>query len=82
MYEWVEEVDKLVQSLKGEINDIPTRVDISKTIIDILNKHEVAAHVDCSARVNTAEVVDHGEFRAKVETSTVTIIFKFIRKVK
>lgn len=80
MYEWVQEVDKLVQSLKGEVNDIATRAEVANNIIDVLNKHKVQAFVDCSVNVNTTEVVHYGEFRAKIETSTMTIIFKYVRK--
>lgn len=82
MYEWVKEVDKLIQSLSGEINNWDTRTEVTKNIISILDKHEVKAFVDCSTNVNTTEVVHHGEFRAKVELPTLVLIFKFIRKVK
>ncbi len=76
MYKWIDEVKKVVDGLKGEINDNKTRVKVTGKIIDILNDHEVTARVDCSANVNTGEVVRYGEFRAVVDTGDIVIEFK------
>ena len=82
-YEWVGEVDKLVQSLSKKMNNRETRKDVAAATARILNKHKVVSFVDCSATINTAEVINHGEFALQVETQHITFLFRFINnKVK
>ena len=82
MYKWVKEVDNLVSSLVGELNNRSLQIDVKNNIIEILNKHKVIAYVNCGQTVNTPEVIDHGEFRALVETQSISMMFKLIRVVK
>jgi hypothetical protein len=74
---WIEEVNKVVQGLKGEMNDTETRKGVTQSAIDILNKHSITAFVDCSARVNTPEVVNNGSFYLAVKTREIDFLFKF-----
>lgn len=82
MYKWVEEVNDYVQGLAGKNNNLETRVKVTNDVVDILNKHDVSAKVDCSGRVNTAEVVRYGEFHMMVETTEIVFIFKHVKKAK
>lgn len=80
MYEWIEEVSKVVKGLSGKDNDTSTRIDVAKKIIEILNKHGVHAFVDCSTQVNTSDVVNNGDFHAKVSFNNLEILFKYQEK--
>jgi hypothetical protein len=74
---WIEEVNKIVQGLKGKENNIETRKEVATQVISILNKHNVKAFVDCSARINTPEVVNNGSFRLEVRTTGIDYLFKY-----
>lgn len=77
MYEWIDDIDKVVQDLTGEMNDTKTRIKVAQKIMDILKFHEVKAFVDCSSQVNNSEVINHGEFRASVVLNDIEVMFKF-----
>ena len=80
MYKWVQEVNKLIQSLSSKQNNLETRDGVVQHTIEILNKHKVSALIDCSAKVNTAEVVHHGGFVMVIDTGEIVFTFKHIRK--
>lgn len=80
MYKWVGEINALMQKLTNEKNDIETRNGMVKETIAILDNYHVIAQVDCSSRINTAEVVNYGSFRMLVSTDEVDYIFKYVRK--
>jgi len=75
--EWVQDVDMLIQSLKGEVNDRELRGSVTKNIMITLEKYGVRAYVDCGPKINTPEVVNHGEFHAFVDAGDVSVLFKF-----
>lgn len=80
MYEWVKEVNKLVQNLTTKKNNIETRDNMVKNTIRILNKHKISALIDCSPKVNTVEVVTHGSFVMVIDTKEITFTFKYIKE--
>ena len=80
--DWIKEVNDIIQGLGMETNNYNLQVKIANEIIKILKTHKVEAFVDCSSRVNTSEVVQHGDFRALVETPNITYIFKYIGNKK
>lgn len=80
MYKWVRKVNTIVQSTRGMMNNDETRRKIAFKIIEVLNAAGVKAWVDCGVKYNTPEVVDHGEFRAMVDTEEIYMLFKCIRE--
>ena len=78
-YQWVNEVDKIIQSLSKEMNNLETRKAVAIEVVRVLNKHKITARIDCSANVNTPDVVNHAEFRLRVETENITYMFRFIK---
>jgi len=80
MYEWIGEVKKLFNDLDGERNDVETRKNVTADTIEILNKSNVIARVDCSSRVNTTEVINNAGFVMVVDTKDVMYTFNHIRK--
>ena len=77
MYEWIDEVNELLKGLKQKENNRETRTDITKETIKILRKHNVTAIVNCSPNVNTAEVIQHGDFNMTIETKYVSYLFRY-----
>lgn len=77
MYEWIDEIKELIQTLKGRNNDIPTRQEFARKALEILREHNVEAIVDCSSRVNTKEIVMNGSFMMTVMTDYVFYRFNY-----
>ena len=77
MYEWVDEVNSIINTLVGELNDKLLQQEIYKEVYKILKNHEVSGIIDCFSIVNTPQIIDDYDFHLSVCTPNIDYLFRF-----
>ena len=74
---WMIEIDALIGTMFGELNNKETRKQIKYKVEVILLHHGITAKVICSSKNNTQKIIDKNDFRVHVCTMNVDYVFRY-----